>query len=284
MEENILDPLGLTNTRAYYPLELRGDQLAIGYAGMGRSGIRPPLEPFNTGAITPAAGFTSSVSDLGKFASWQFRLLENGGEEVLNAHTLREMYRINWVDPDLKATSGLGFDVNQLAGMATVGHGGDCPGYISNITMIPQQKLASVVLMNAGDAPAGRASQSVLKVISAALKVAKKPSEEAMPDYSMYEGNYHSLYSGYGGEQAIRQWGNQLVSITIPSDDLGNAMTRLDRDSGHKFLSLKENEKPQGSWIFEMAEDGKAVRIFQDDTYWHRIEETTATSGGDVVV
>ena len=122
------------------------------------------------------------------------------------------------------------------------------------------------------DAPAVRVSQSVLKVISAALKVAKKPSEETMPDFSMYEGNYHSLYSGYGGEQAIRQWGNQLVSISLPSDDLGNAMTRLESDSDHKFLSVKKNEKPRDSWKFELAEDGKAARFFQDDVYWHKID------------
>lgn len=269
---NILDPLGMSSTRPYYPNKLRGDQLAIGYAGMGRSGIRAPLQPFDTGALTPAAGLTSSVNDLGKFASWQFRLLENGGDEVLNVHTLREMHRIHWVDPDRKSTSGLGFRVKELAGMTTIGHGGDCPGYITDITMIPQQKIASIVLMNAGDAPAGRVSQSVLKVISAALKKAKTPPKDTMPDFSMYEGNYHSLYSGYGGEQAIRQWGNQLVSISLPSDDLGNAMTRLESDSDHKFLSVKKNEKPQDSWKFEMAEDGKAVRFFQDDVYWHKIE------------
>ncbi len=40
MSERILAPLALSGTRPYYPLDLRGDQLAIGYAGMGRSGIR----------------------------------------------------------------------------------------------------------------------------------------------------------------------------------------------------------------------------------------------------
>ena len=250
---------------------------------MGRSGIRAPLEPFDTGALTPAAGLTSSVNDLGKFASWQFRLLEDGGEEVLNVHTLREMYRIHWVDPDRKASYGIGFRVKQLAGVTTVGHSGDCPGYISDLSMIPEQRLASIVLMNAGDAPAGRVSRSVLKVMSAALKVATTPSEEAMPDFSMYEGNYHALYSGYGGEQAIRQWGDQLVSIIMPSDDLADAMTRLEPDGGHKFLSVKKNEELQDSWVFEMGDDGKAARIFQDDTYWYRIDGTPATPGDDVV-
>lgn len=48
-------------------------------------------------------------------------------------------------------------------------------------------------------------------------------------------------------------------------------MTRLEKDKRHGFLGVKENEEPQGSWIFDMAEDGKAVRFFQDDVYWHRI-------------
>ena len=140
--------------------------------------------------------------------------------------------------------------------------------------MIPKQKVASIILTNAGDAPASRLSNSVLKVITAALKDAKTPSEAeaATPDFSMYEGNYNSPYSGYGGEQAIRQWGDQLVSINIPSDDLGNAMTRLEPDNGHGFLSVKDGEAPQDSWVFEMADNGRAARVLQDGVYWYRID------------
>lgn len=45
--------------------------------------------------------------DLASFASWQFNLLENGGEEVLQANTLREMHRVHWVDTDWKTTHGI---------------------------------------------------------------------------------------------------------------------------------------------------------------------------------
>ncbi len=275
VKTNILDPLGLSNTRAFYPEELRGDELAIGYAGMGRSGTRLPLNSFDTRAFAPSAGLTSSVKDLGSFASWQFRLLENGEDEVLNAGTLREMHRIHWIDPDRETASGIGFSVEQLDGNTVVGHGGDCPGYVTDLSMIPKEKVASVVLTNAGDGPATRISHSVLKVITAAMKKAKTPSDKpdkVIPDLSMYEGNFNAADSGYGGEQAIRQWGDQLVSISIPSDDLSKAMTRLEKDKGHSFLSVKENEKPQSSWIFDMADDGKAVRFFQDDVYWYRID------------
>jgi CubicO group peptidase (beta-lactamase class C family) len=272
VKTNILDPLGLSDTRAYYPEELRGDELAIGYAGMGRSGTRLPLTSFDTRAFTPAAGLTSSVNDLGRFASWQFRLLKGGEDEVLNAGTLREMHRVHWIDPDREAASGIGFSVEQLDENTVVGHGGDCPGYVTDLSMIPKERIASVVLTNAGDGPATRISRSVLKVIAAAMKSARTPPGQVMPDLSMYEGNFDAADSGYGGEQAIRQWGDQLVSISIPSDDLSNSMTRLERADGHGFLSVEENETPRSSWIFEMADDGKAARFFQDGVYWHRID------------
>ena len=88
----------------------------------------------------------------------------------------------------------------------------------------------------------------------------------------MYEGNFNAAESGYGGEMAIRQWGDQLVSIRIPSDDLSSAMTRLEQVNGHKFLSVQENEKPRSTWIFDVAVDGKASRFFQEDVYWHRTD------------
>ena len=44
---------------------------------------------------------------------WQFRLLGDGGDEILRAATLREMQRVHWVDPDWETTWGLGFAVSR---------------------------------------------------------------------------------------------------------------------------------------------------------------------------
>jgi len=270
IKANILDPLGLTNTRTYYPEEMHGEELAIGYTGIHRSGTRKPVKPFFTRGITAAAGFTSSVNDLAKFASWQFRLLEEGGDEVLSANTLREMHRVHWVDPDWETTRGIGFGVQRVNDMTVIGHGGGCPGYITRFSMIAKDKIAAVVLTNAGDGPAGNVAQNVLNTITAALKEAKTPQEDDMPDFSMYEGDYEA--PPWGGEVAIRQWGNQLVAIDIPSDDLGEAMTKLEHDSGHTFVRLTDDDEARESWIFEMADDGKAQRIFVHSIYLNRIE------------
>ena len=270
IKAKILDPLGLSNTRTYYPEKMRGDELAIGYTGIHRSGTREPVKPFFTRGITAAAGFTSSVNDLGKFASWQFRLLKEGGHEVLDANTLREMHRVHWVDPDWETTRGIGFAIQRVEDMTVIGHGGGCPGYITNFSMIAKDKIATVVLTNAGDSPAGNMAQNVLKIISVALKKAKRIPEDNVPDFSIYEGNYESL--PWGGEVAIRQWGNQLVVIDIPSDDLGTAMTKLKHDSGHMFVRLTDNDESREPWVFEIVDDGKAKRIFRHSIYLNRID------------
>ena len=270
VNQKILEPLSLADTRTYYPEDLRGEQLAIGYTGMHRSGTRDPVAPFFTRGITAAAGFTSSVNDLATFASWQFQLLEGGHEDVLSANTLREMQRVHWVDPDWERTWGIGFNVRQEEKLTVVGHGGGCPGYITQFALVPKQKLGAIVLTNAGDGPAGRMAMNILQTLSPALKKASTPPEDERPDFSMYEGNYESRPRG--GEVAVRQWGDQLVLIDIPRDDLDEAMIKLEYDGDHTFTRLTDSEDRREPWVFEVGSDGKTERIFRHSIYLNRID------------
>ncbi len=58
--------------------------------------------------------------DLGKFASWQFRLLETQEQEILKSSTLDYMQKVHWTDPDWETTRGLGFSVGRNASGETV--------------------------------------------------------------------------------------------------------------------------------------------------------------------
>ena len=270
IEERILQPLGLDDTRPYYPVELRGEQMAIGYTGLHREGTRDPVDPFFARGISAAAGFTSSVSDLARFASWQFQLLEGGDEGVLKTNTLREMQRVHWVDSNWETTWGLGFNVRRSGDETVVGHSGGCPGYITQFVLKPKDKIAVIALTNAGDGPAWSVAESVMTTISGALDGAATPSEEDVPDFSMYEGNYESR--PWGGEIAIRQWGDQLVVIEIPSDDLTESTTKLEYDGDHTFTRLTDSEDRREPWIFELGNDGRTQRISRHSHYYNRIE------------
>lgn len=270
IRKHILDPLGLENTRTYYPEDLRGEQLAIGYTGFHRDLQRKPVKAFFTRGITSAAGFTSSVNDLADFARWQFRLLGDGGTEVLAANTLREMQRVHWVDPDWKTTWGLGFGIRHVNSTTFVGHSGGCPGYITSFLMVPKQRVAAIVLTNAGDGPAVNMSMNILNTIGPVLAEAGPADEEEIPDFSMFEGNFEAR--PWGGEMAVRQWGDQLVVVDIPGEDLKEAMVRLKHDEGNTFIRLTDDGEEREPWIFEMDETGKAVRVVIHSSISSRID------------
>jgi CubicO group peptidase (beta-lactamase class C family) len=272
VQQHILDPLRLENTRSRYPDELRGEQLAVGYSGIHRGGTRDEVAPFFTRGITAAAGFTSSVRDLARFAGWQFRLLEAGGDEVLSANTLREMQRVHWVDPDWKVTWGLGFEVQRRNDMTFVGHGGSCPGYQTSLAMVPNRRIAAIVLTNAGDAPAENLAINMLRVVAKGLDAAPEAEPEMLPDLARYEGNYE--VRPWGGEVAVRQWGDELALFYSPSNDLMEALFRLRRVDGDRFVRIDDEGKPREPWVFEGFEGGRATRIFVHSIYWSRIDPT----------
>jgi len=188
IEENILNPLRLADTRTKLPEPLWRKKLATGYTALKRDGTRSMLPLFQAKGIAAAAGFSSTVEDLARFASWQFRLLEKGGEEILKASTLREMHRVHWVNPDWKTTRGLGFSVWEVDGRTMVGHGGSCPGYRSPLSIDPSKKQAFIVMINASGVSPSRYATGMRAILKKATDKTKE--EKAEVDLEAYAGHY----------------------------------------------------------------------------------------------
>jgi CubicO group peptidase (beta-lactamase class C family) len=260
VQDDILTPLGLKDTRTHLPRELHGNAMAIGYGALDRDGERAAQPPFDTAGITPAAGFTSNVTDLAAFASWQFRLLEHGGEEVLRASTLREMHRVHWVDPDWKTTWGLGFAVSKVESDTMVSHGGGCPGYTTLFTMVPKHKLAVIVLTNASGTSPEPVVQNVYKVLGPALQKARDDEPADPQDLSDYEGLYHN--PPWSSEVAIVQQGDKLLVASLPSDDVTRDLAKLIREDDDLFYREREDgDDPGEHWRFERGPDGSIAAV-----------------------
>ena len=248
VEQDILSPIGLRDTKPYFPRKLHGKQMAVGYTGRSRGGERSEVQPFYTKGITPAAGFTSTVKDLGTFASWNFRTITGKDSSVLSPNTLREMHRVHWVESDWKTTWGIGFNVRKAEGQTIGGHGGACPGYITSLAMVPRYKIAAIALTNAADGPAASITTELLKVVGSALQKAIKAPESSdqLPDFSRYEGNYGG--NVWGGESAVRQWGDQLAVIRLPSRSVD--VGRLKYVEGDTFVRLTREGEERERWVF----------------------------------
>jgi len=266
VEQNILTPLRLADTRPRLPEELWGGKLATGYSAVNRKGVRNKVAFFQARGIAPAAGFSSTVRDLARFASWQFRLLEKGGEEILRASTLREMQRVHWMDPDWKTTWGLGFYVYRVDDRTFVGHGGSCPGYRSTLVLDPQKKWAYVVMINANGANPGKYATGMREILA---KVDKTDNDGKGPtvDLKPYCGVYDS--QPWGSETIVAPWQGKLAVFNLPTSSPAKRWTLLKYVRENTFRRIRKDEKLGEEVVFERDKTGKVIRMF-----WHSNYET----------
>ena len=276
VQQNILDQLRLENTRPEMPKDLYGDDLAIGYSSLKRDGNRDKVKFFNADGIAPAAGFTSNVTDLGAFASWQFRLLDTSLTEILKPSTLKYMQQVHFTDPNWKTTWGLGFVVYKGPdGKKWVGHGGSCPGYRSVLQIIPDTKKAYAVMINSSGTNPGKYAKGVRQILEK-VKPIKKDSSiineidmTANVDLNDFVGYYNS--QPWWGERYVAKWNDQLVTIGMPSDDPGEDMTFYKHLEGDIFRKIRDDEELGEELIFSRDAYGKVNRLSSHGNFSERI-------------
>lgn len=263
VQEHILKPLRLTNTFPRLPEELWGTKLATGYASINREGTRDLVPLFDTKGIQAAAGYSSTVLDLAQFASWQFRLLSNGGKEILKSATLKEMQRVHWADPDWKVHWGLGFTVFQNSGKTLVGHWGSCPGYRTLLLMEPDEKLAFIVMINTMENPWKYASK-MRQIFLKGRKEKKNPASSI--DLEQYTGIYSA--QPWGSEKKVVTWYGNLAILDLPSENPLEDMTLLHHVSGDVFRRIRRNDDLGEEIRFERDEKtGQVSRLWGNSNY-----------------
>ena len=266
--ENILDPLGMSSTFTDLEDRFRGNRLATGYTARGRDGKRHVIPDYWVRGISPAAGFVSTVEDLGRFASWQFRVLE-GEDALLDRNTLRDMHRIHWSEPDGNTTYGLGFAVWKSDGDSFVGHGGSCPGYRSHLLLRPQDKVATAFMTNGQGVNSRQFTQTAFDIVAPALRRAAKGSEgnpptgEVAAELQRFTGTYQRPL---GGESAVLMWDGDLHVLSLPTDNPLNSLTRLRHIEDGTFRRVRDNDDLGEAFIFEEMPDG-SMRMWRNDNY-----------------
>ena len=270
VKNHILRPLGLTGTTPEIPADQRGTRLATGYSILTRDGEPKAMPFFQARGIAPAAGYASTAEDLARFASWQFRLLGTGVTEILSTNTLREMYRIHWVEPNFETTWGLGFSVWRRDGKVFVGHGGSCPGFRAAVLFRPEEKVSAVFLSNAHEAASEAFTQCLYDIVAPAIKDAvKNPSAAKKPDPKLNK--YLGTYSSWNGETAVLLWGDGLAVMELPTMNPVKSIVKLKKTGDHTFRRVRDDEELGEEVVFEIGPDGRAARLKWDSNYFPRI-------------
>jgi len=292
--QRVLQPIGLADTTPFLPAAEHGKRLAVGYDRRKRAGEGPrqPLALFDTRAIAPAAGYASTALDLARFASWQLRLLENGGKDVIAAPTLREMQHVHWMDPDWKTSWGLGFSIWRTGETTFVGHGGSCPGYRTEIAIAPRDRFGVAFLSNAIDGQARVFTQAAYDLVApvfqrmdekaksgpssvaASSTPAVTSSEPAAPrvessaeqlggaaapptfEASRYAGVYQSAW----GESLIVAWEDGLAVLGVPTDTPKKSLEKFRHVQGDTFRRVREDGELGETLVFETDGSGKVLR------------------------
>ena len=265
VSQNILKPLGLSNTRPELPEKLYGNELAIGYSSLTRDATREKLDFFQANGITPAAGFSSNVLDLCKFASWQFRLRDTTVVEILKPSTLKYMQTVQWMDPDWGTSWGLGFRVYKGPDKNTwVGHGGSCPGYRSELALNLKDKMGYSVMINASGTDPSKYVKGIYGIMnkSAPGKEEKEVKSEELDEYTGY---YNEM--PWWGEVYISTWKGKLVALYLPAEKPEESMTFFKRVKGDIFRRLRDDGELGEELVFERDSEGKIIRLKQFENY-----------------
>jgi CubicO group peptidase (beta-lactamase class C family) len=272
VKQHILEPLGLKDTSPEIPAEQKGGRLAVGYSRRMRDGNRAAVPFYLVNGIAPAAGFASTVEDLGRFASWQFRLLEKGGTDVLAANTLKEMQRVHWLDPDWKTTWGLGFSVWRYKDKTFVGHGGYCPGYRTQLTLCPQEKIAVIVMTNAVGFNPSNYVNNIFDIVAPAIKKALENPAQAKKDYPELEKFVGRYQEPYGQEMHVLIMDGDLSIISLPTDNPLDSLTRLKHIEENTFQRVRGDGNLGEKIVFESGPDGKVSRLIWSSNYANRVD------------
>jgi CubicO group peptidase (beta-lactamase class C family) len=155
----ILARVGMTGSAVRYSAGGAGGNVATPHAPI--EGRLRPVAPLASENVNPAGGINSSAADIAK---WLIVQLDSGrlaeGARLFSQRTARELWSV--VTPirpgnppaelaPLRANFlgyALGFNVRDYRGWKVVTHTGGLPGYVSRLTLVPDQKLGIAVFTN----------------------------------------------------------------------------------------------------------------------------------------
>lgn len=184
---HVLAPLGMTGTLV--EPSPGAPHLAIGYGARAPDGSRGARDFLPMGAMTPAAGITSSAEDLTRLAAWA---LGSGDSSVLSAQSRREMLRVQADFSDFSGGQGIGWEVRPGPKGVRIGHAGKAAGFAGKLIIEPATGLGVAVLINADENGPGHLADRALALLGPAIAATTPPPPQpvADPAWQDYVGTY----------------------------------------------------------------------------------------------
>jgi CubicO group peptidase (beta-lactamase class C family) len=148
VQQHLLDPLQMTDSIYWLPEDQR-HRMAVGYSpDLFRDQLKPA--PYvGLGGVAACGQLHSSVADLARWISLQFRSSERAiADDVLSSSTLDQFHQPQYSDPDWSAAQCLGWRSLRVGNNVYHGHGGGIFGFSSHVLFSRQHRIGAIALAN----------------------------------------------------------------------------------------------------------------------------------------
>lgn len=154
VDSRIYTPLGMVQTKPSNDELTKDQEIAFGHIN------NKVLDIYDFNAAKSAAAMYSSVDEM---SLWTMMMLNSGkykGKQIISTGSLTrilEPHTILGASASQKKhginfyTYGLGWFIYDYNGKKIAEHDGGMPGYISKVTLIPEQKISIIILNNGND-------------------------------------------------------------------------------------------------------------------------------------
>jgi len=262
LSKNLLKPLGMKNTAFDLSANLK-KLAATGYVSDKNGKLVPaPAIGGDLDAYAPMGLLWTSIEDIAKFISLQFRDLPAGGSQVLRGTSLREMRTPVLLDKDWKSGYGIGWNVEHVGDRTYVGHGGGGLGFTAGVTFVPNLRLGVAAFANcmAGTYGVRRFALDALIPVTEALQARQEGARtsEIPPEWERYRGKY-SLMNAFEAEVNIINGRLTLIAPNSPP----SSWAWLSPEGGEKFrvMGNLDDELNGEPAVFESDKSGRVTRL-----------------------
>ena len=268
LRDGLLSPLGMGGVTSTHAAATADPEMAVGYSWDKdkQAWTALPLRPVD--AVAPAGSLNASVQEM---SQWLRFLLAHGaiGDERLLSE---EVFLQTW-EPQIHMQAGveyaLGWMVADWRGHRMILHTGGIDGFTAQVTLLPDDDLAYVLLMNRSGASMLAAGSSEI-VFDALLSDWSPNAPAPTEDFSRLTGVYLGEFGQFDGAEfrvlvrdgqlAIDVPGQMVYELRPPDEDGKRAFVFTDQIK----IRFNENEAGevysltlfQGGFRFELPRKG----------------------------
>jgi len=237
LKDVFFTPLGMKITNTTIKKHKETENVAIPHVKVDGKTVAIPYISWDN--IAPAGAINSSVIDMSKWIKLQLNRGTLNGKQYFSKKTSSEMWKpqtlqdVSQVDASIHFHAyGLGWDLFDFHGKKIVNHNGGLDGMISQVVLVPEEKLGFVVLTNS------------INYLPTALMY--KITEEFL---GIKEKDYSSLFLSYikmseaADLKAQQDMEAKRIKNTKPSLSLDKYVGTYEGDLyGKATISLKNNK------------------------------------------